>query len=166
MAAGRSVYSRSTVIDSRRTAPAPIRLLFDVDPALPGRQVIQRFVDAKEKSRGPAARALRCRLFHLDASREDPDSLALSAADYVRRGSFPPELRARADTLAAEVRQRRIAALRPDPEWLEVRLRALGVSLLFVPRCPVLGAPERRTTLNALGVDALVDLLDVTPARP
>jgi hypothetical protein len=75
------------------------------------------------------------RVFYLDAPIHAPDSLAAAAAEYLR------------DRLHRDPRD------------------ATRVTFLFAIRYPIVFAPAQRPYLNALGADALVDLLDCVPAR-
>jgi hypothetical protein len=132
---------------------------FEVDRSLPGRQVLEQFLNGRARSAAPGGGAIR--MFCLDASADEPESLCLSAADYIRRGAFPPAFRARAETLASEIRRRRAGSESLAPEQYR---RCLGDSLrvtcLFTITCPVLSKPDLRPYLKAMGPDAFVNLVD------
>jgi hypothetical protein len=130
-----------------------------VDPACPGRLLIERFLnrpapDAAEKR--PAVR-----LFYLDSPVAAPDSIARDVLRYLRDGSFAQELRARIDSLEPEIL--RLAAAR-DPgnagRLGPVLRDSLGVTLLFAIRCPLVCEPGLRRYLRALGPDAFADMLE------
>jgi hypothetical protein len=136
---------------------------FQLDPAWPGRRVVERFLNrgaGVSKGDEPTATIL---LVYLDAPPSPPDSLARALAASLRDGPYPPHVRARADTLMALAAAAREGAGRrgspaddPLERYLSERMRA---SFLFALGCPVVCQPELRLRLDALGADALVNLV-------
>lgn len=140
----------------------PVR--FEVDPSCPGRAAMERVLN-RERSPGRRPATPSFRVFVLDAAPDAPDSLAIAAAEYVRRGPFPPELRARAEAFAAAARGRATGSESPAPEALDHVLReTLGITLLFTLRTPIVCAPSLRPIVEALGPDALGALAECEPA--
>ena len=133
---------------------------FSVDPACPGQWVLSRFLD--RRSPPPAARDERpeLQLFYVDAPVASPDAFVLAIADHVRRGAYPPAVRARADSVAARIRRGPAAGASPPAEkWAASLADSLRVRPLFAVGCPLVCAPGLRPYLVALGPDALVSLL-------
>jgi hypothetical protein len=140
------------------TARGGSRVRFEVDPAMPGRTEIERFLDRGASPSGEPARSAR--LFYVDAPATQPEPLARAVIEYVRGAAPRADQRARADAFGAAI-DRRDPNARWSREEMQRALRdSLGVSLLFSVRCPVLRAPALADYVHALGVEAFVDLLD------
>jgi hypothetical protein len=140
---------------------------YSVDPSLPGRRVLERFLNRGQTPPEPGSDASVIRILYLDAPIGSSDSLALAAADYVRREADAPSLRARADSLAARARRWAPAGESPTPERLLGMLGEINVTPLFVVRCRVVSAAEIRPFLDQLGADAFASIIACTPeGRP
>jgi hypothetical protein len=119
-------------------------------------------------NRFPSARDSRpvLELRLLRAPIGSPDAVALAVADHLHGGRFGPDMRARADSLARSIRERPGDAAPPTAAGTAGALHdSLGVIELYSVRCPVLCAPEVRSYLDALGVDALADLIGRPPVE-
>jgi hypothetical protein len=151
---------------SRRNARSGDPSRIEVDPACPGREVLERVFNRSAGLRAHQDRPPAARVFYLDAPIRQLDSLALGVTGYIRRGVFPSELRARADSLEAGIRRLGIASDPSASDGLRRELRdSLHVELLFAIRCPVVCAPALRPYVNALGADALVNALECRVIR-
>ena len=113
-------------------APDDARSQIRIDPTVPGRVELQRYLDRVHPS--GAAAAPVARLVYLDAPVTPRDSLRSRAVEALRNGRFDPALE---------------RAAHEDQ-----------VLPLFAIRCPVVCAPRWRRAVRVLGADALVDLLD------
>ncbi len=144
--------------------PPPDPGRFVVDSSWPGQGFVEAFLNRGREGRSPPPAGVATYLLYLDSPVAARDSLILALADYVRTGPFPPHRRARADSLAAEVRRSDVAGPASDPDRFERCLRELRVTPLFTIACPLLYGPELRPYLSALGPDSLVNLLQCAPA--
>jgi hypothetical protein len=141
--------------DSSGPAPAAGAVRFAVDPSCPGRRTLERFLNRAS----PPEKAPLVRLFTIDAPAGAPDSLARGVLAHVRAAA--PELRARADSLEAEIAGIAAGTDSGAMGRLGGRLReSLGVTLLFSIRCPLLCEPGLRRTVEALGADAFAGLME------
>ncbi len=104
-----------------------------MDPSCPGQRALERVLNRAAPPPSARGDASAVHLAYLDVPIGDASAVALGVAAYVKRGSFTPEQRAHADAM----------------RWHPV----------FTLGCPLIGAPELRPSLEALGVDALVNLL-------
>jgi hypothetical protein len=109
---------------------------FEVDPGIPGRQLIERFLNRGWKSQVARDTAARVRLLYLDLP--------------VERALDSPGSSGRADS-------RDLPGL--TPTW------PARTAPLFAIRCPVVAAPQLLPYLAALGPDSLVGVLDCRERR-
>jgi hypothetical protein len=137
---------------------------YAVDPSWPGQRVLERILNRGTEPQAIRDDAQAVRLFYIHSPIAAPESLALGVADHVRTGAFTPEVRARADSLAGEIRRLPTAREPVSPRWLGQSLRDLHVTLLFAIRCPLICAPRIRPYVKTLGTEAFVNLLDCLPA--
>ncbi len=161
-------HGRESDSDPPAGSTTPHGARYEVDPACPGRPVLERFLARAQGSPRATDDGPVIRLFHLDSPLYPPDSIALAAADYVRSGPFPPPLRARADTVMAAIRSGPGSGSLDPGGPIDLVRDALRVDLLFAFDCPVLFDPRLRPYVSALGAKAFVDLFEctVTGRRP
>ncbi len=113
---------------------SPARYL--VDPSLPGQRALQVILNRGAAPPPARAGSRTVEVAYLDVSIGSPDSLALAAAARAHRGA--PATGARGDS---------------------TRVRCV-----LAVGCPLVCAPDFRSRLEALGTDALVNLLACPPA--
>jgi len=115
-------------------AAAPRGARYEVDPACPGRPVLERFLArAQGPPPSPDERPV-VRLVYLHSPPGSRDSIAVAAVAHQRAGGSPSPLR----------------VLRVDP--------------VFAFACPVLFDPRLGPYLRALGVARLVELFECAPS--
>jgi len=112
---------------------------FEVDPAVPGRQLLERFLNRGRKSQAARDTAAVVRLLYLDL----PVERTLDSP-----GSFAPGTSADSRDLPG-----------PAPIW------PARTAPLFAIRCPVVAASQLLPYLAALGPDFLVGMLDCRERR-
>ena len=101
-------------------------------------------------------------LFYLDAPIAPPESLALAVAGYLHLDGGA--VRARADSLVRLAGDAPQTPVQPSEAAITAAMsRALGIADLVPIRCPVLCAPRYAPYLDALGLEALVDLMGRLP---
>jgi hypothetical protein len=133
---------------------------FEVDHGCPGWQGMERFLNnGTPATTDPLDRV---HVFYLDASWNDPRAIARGTAEHIHAGSFPPELKARADSVLAEFRKDP-----RGPEYSELRLMvsSLQVSELYRLQCAILYQPRLDAYIAALGSEPLFFLLRCAPAE-
>lgn len=109
----------------------------------------------------------RLRLYTLEAPIAAADSVALAVAEHefaARRS----DVRAGVDSLGHFLSREAAAGRAPDASTAATALsRTLGVAGVLTIRCPVLSAPHYAPYLDALGPNALADLIGrLPPAAP
>jgi hypothetical protein len=155
-------WDNAATTPSREATPRPLATRtrrFQVDPSCPGRMSLEPFLN-REAGTGAMAASSVTRVFFIDAPTDDADSVALAAAEYVRRDALPGVLRTRADALAAALRRGPGDASKPRAQLVRVLADSLHVVPLFAMRCPVLSTPAFSHTVDRMGVDVFVRLLD------
>jgi hypothetical protein len=139
--------------------PATRARRFEVDPSCPGRIALEQFLN-REPGAGATTAASVTRVFFLDARTDDADAVALAAAEFVRHAAPPGALRVRAEALAAALKRGPGDASIPRGQLASVLADSLHVVPLFTMRCPVLSAPAFSRTVDRMGMDAFVPLIE------
>jgi hypothetical protein len=152
-------------------APAPpappmraVGSRFEVDPSSPGKLVLERFLGRAapaEEQRDPSI--IRLFFIHDAAPVFSPSyTKAREISFHLQRDPYPPEVRARADTLRQEYEQ-----LATDPSARERVQRSmrdtLHVALLFRVRYSFAFDPSLHTYMNSINPGFLVEMAGLSP---
>jgi hypothetical protein len=132
---------------------------FEVDPALPGRSALERYLSQTPGGAAPAD-GPSARLVYIDTPLAPPDSVARAVADLVRSGPVPGAPGTRADSVAAAIAGSSARVSLDAPSLDHLLREGLHVDPLFAIDCPVVFDARLRPYVSALGAKAFVELID------
>jgi hypothetical protein len=147
---------------------------FEVDPSIPGRSTLEKYLNGARRTTAPATSVVR--VVYLDQDPFFTDSLALGIAEHIRNGPYAHDLRVRADSLASElqhhlatwmnvspIRDRSRAMLFPTTQLGEVLRDRLQTRLVYAIGCPAVCSPKLRPYVDRFGTDLLVSMMECLP---
>lgn len=147
----------------REGAPAALATRYDVDTQCPGRETLERFFTTSRRGPPRSTYDLALHLFYLPVPTAGPldiladYSIAEAATDFVRHGPFPALVRARADSMFAEVKfYEEYSNSTVDIIWLISD--QLDLHVLFSYDCQVVFDPAVQPSVAAVGAFTLVNL--------